>query len=77
MEYILLFTGIAKNVEFMSTAECGICRIATGALKMSLDLNTIEAVKTLCMLKFYTGTLNSISDLGNIHFDWDGAMQWV
>ena len=40
--------------------------------KMPVDLKTIEAVKALCMLKFYTDHPHDIRELGDIHFDYDG-----
>src|SRR5882724_11123488 len=45
--------------------------------KMPVDLKTIEAVKALCMLKFYTDHPHNIRELGNIHFDYDGLKYWV
>jgi len=44
---------------------------------MSVDIETIEAVKALCTLKFYTDTPHLISNLGNLHFDYDGSRYWV
>jgi hypothetical protein len=44
---------------------------------MSVDLKTIEAVKALCMLKFYTDHPHDIRELGDIHFDYDGLKYWV
>jgi len=46
-------------------------------VKMPVDLETIEAIKNLCMVKFYASTSQDISELGNIHFDYDGSMHWV
>jgi hypothetical protein len=45
--------------------------------KMPVDLKTIEAVKALCMLKFYTDHPHNIRELGDIHFDYDGLKYWV
>jgi hypothetical protein len=46
-------------------------------VKMPIDLETIEAIKKLCMVNFYTPTSQDISELGNIHFDYDGSTHWV
>ena len=55
------------------------CRLVSAdtSEKMSVNIETIEAVKALCTLKFYTDTPHLISNLGNLHFDYNGSRYWV